>query len=623
MSAGELSSRFWTKLRQYREDSTLNGLAERRLDLIPDARAPVLPHRDAFAERDREMLRGQAAEILRGCWVLFGKHRVQLESLPPRWQRDLLSGTEETVGGKARKLDHRNLRNGVDVRVLWELSRWIPLVRISQCAWIHRDRGQAVFVLAQLEDWQEKNPAGEGLNWTSPLEPGIRLVQFFWIDALLSSGFGSDGEIGEGLAAIRRALLPGHVWWVWNYKSFGTSANNHLIGELAGLILAVSRWRELEVLAAPINQLASLLEREVLAQFWEDGGNREQGLHYHLFAWELCWQAQRCLAAIGEGLTGEAMDRLGRAARFFLDVLGSTEEPWDYGDSDDAHVFPVYRREETALQDWSRWLAGENGFFQSWMGKPPALPVERAEEPVTSSGWKHYPQSGILVAEQDDWKIRFDASDLGLAPMAAHGHLDALHVSLWIGGKAFLIDPGTGGYFGSGAVRNHLTGWKAHNGPHFPKADFPRRYGPFLWGKPHARPEVTPEKDGYTVSLRLPAGTLKRSVRPLDNGQGWIIRDLAEPAGAGSWQVNWHLAPEWALKQVDERRFRCYREPHQLELELSASGAIVELMGKDDRELDPLLGICSPYYQRITRCHVIHVMLVESKASLETTVRIH
>src|SRR6185295_12909310 len=97
----------------------------------------------------------------------------------------------------------------------------------------------------------------------------------------------------------------------------GSSANNHLIGELAGLIVASGRWPDLAGSCADLAGLRSLWEKEVLAQFAEDGGNREQALNYHLFSWELCLHARLALAAAQMEIDAAVSGRLDRAARFF------------------------------------------------------------------------------------------------------------------------------------------------------------------------------------------------------------------------------------------------------------------------------------------------------------------
>ena len=40
---------------------------------------------------------------------------------------------------------------------------------------------------------------------------------------------------------IAQDFVPTHAWWVWRKRSFGSSANNHLIGELTALVMVTKR----------------------------------------------------------------------------------------------------------------------------------------------------------------------------------------------------------------------------------------------------------------------------------------------------------------------------------------------------------------------------------------------
>src|SRR5262249_39671705 len=152
-----------------------------------------------------------------------------------------------------------------------------------------RDERAAWKCVEWLNDWLRHNPPYRGWNWTSALEAGMRLVQFTWIDALLIRALSPSCQAGSSLerpngkreesrapagpdahvvlGQLRREILPAHIGFAWRYRSFGSSANNHLLGELAGLILAIARWPELERWATSLEALTKLWEREVLAQF--------------------------------------------------------------------------------------------------------------------------------------------------------------------------------------------------------------------------------------------------------------------------------------------------------------------------------------------------------------------
>ena len=138
-----------------------------------------------------------------------------------------------------------------------------------------------------IYQWVTGLPWNYGWNWTSGLETGIRLIQFVWIDALLSAALAAPDsqasqstagvqstELRSTLARLRAGVLLPHLWFTWRDRSFGSSANNHLIGELSGLVLALARWPTLTTWAAPLDRIQPLWERQVLTQFTPDGGNR-------------------------------------------------------------------------------------------------------------------------------------------------------------------------------------------------------------------------------------------------------------------------------------------------------------------------------------------------------------
>lgn len=439
--------------------------------------------------------------ILAGEWKAFGKIPINVDD-PPRWNFDYLAGVEVPNSGK---LDHRELPDGADVKLIWELSRWYEIVRLAEA-------GPANKCIAWLEDWVAKNPPYEGINWTSALESGIRLMHFTRMDETLG-----------GLGSLREAILPPHVWFTWNERSFGSSANNHLLGELAGLIVASSRWPALASLCAPMDRLQRDWEREVLAQFAEDGGNREQALSYHAFSLDLCSKTRDALIATGRKISSSVQGRLGRAEEFY-NVVQIPGEQWDYGDSDDAAC-------------------------RAAPGKPEA------------DRWHYFPQSGIARYRSGDWDLRWDLSPLGYLSTAAHGHLDALHLSIWWKGMAVVIDPGTGAYYGNPHLRAALAGWDAHNGPHLPGQDFPKRLGPFLWSAHHSVPSWS---DGHG-KFNLAPGTFSRKVLKVE--RGWEVHDALKPHQ--SFVVRWQFAPGAEVSQAGEQTWRLKRNDAQFDIQVS------------------------------------------------------
>jgi hypothetical protein len=488
-----------------------------------------------------------ADDILCGNWKAFGHLPLKMSD-PPRWQADNLIGKNLQSSGFAFTLDHRAQPGGADIKVIWEPNRWSQLVRLAMAAWL-LDHGSArEKCIEWLHHWASSNPPFTGLNWTSGLETGIRLIQFTWIDALLAAA----GVPNKTLQELRGSILPSHTWYTWRYKSFGSSANNHLIGELAGLIVAQARWPELAKISAPLREIGELMEREILAQFAEDGGNQEQALGYHLFSWEFCFQSQQALDLAGAPLSQRAKDRLLAAARFYRD-LKLERDPWDFGDSDNAWVTPLFTDETEAAREWWQWFSGRDRAIEYWWGRLESGAAEQGR-------WQLFANSGYAILKTNDWFVRFDFSPLGYLSMAPHGHLDALHVSVSFRGQPMIIDPGTGAYYADKSVRNYLAGWSAHNSPQLKEqpTEYPKRFGTFLWGEHHKVPKFQLENShSIRAGIDLPYGKAERTVIFSPDKNTITIRDrFTQTHTRQAVITRWKFAPEHRIERFPGNEFR-------------------------------------------------------------------
>ena len=548
------------------------------------AESPALPSCDAAPALLKQALSDEAKRLTLGQWSLFGWNEVQISS-PPNWHRDYAKGVDVPI---SQSLNHRDLLGGADVRTIWEINRWAEMVRLAMHAYVNDDAQAVTTAQSWLTDWTAKNPIGEGINWTSALEGGLRLINFCWFDALVARS-----KINPQQQAIQRelvnAIVPAHVWWVKRYVSFGSSANNHRLGELTGLLLAAKRWPELESIAGTAHELWEQIGRCVLSQFAEDGGNREQALHYHLFAMEMALHAARAM----DIKEGPVIERLKKAAEFFVH-MAHPQEPWDFGDNDDAQIVPLTLHREQAVAEWSAWLQGRGVGFEPvalnfWLHeyRLEANPVEKRNS---------YSASGMAVIENAGWKVRLDASPLGFGKMAAHGHCDALHVSIWDGEHALVIDPGTGGYYGMKAQRAILAAWEAHNGPQ-PLNGFktPQRMGTFLLSQHHSQPELQEVTDSI-IQARFQHEELyfTRRVEIRDDGS-LAVEDLA--TNDSDFRVRWYLTPECEVESEALNTFRFSRSNKAWRVAFQGTNVTTKVYN----------GIASSSYGNVEKCILLEV----------------
>jgi hypothetical protein len=532
---------------------------------------PNLPNAKDAPESLRHALRRDIEDIPAGKWRAFAHLPIRVTD-PPEWHKDYLAGVDLPTSESAFNLNYRELPRGADIKLIWELSRWHPLTRLALAAYILNDDRAAWKCVHWLEHWAQHNPPYRGWNWTSALESGLRLIQFTWIEPLLRP-FVARGECEAELEQLRYEILPAHVWFTWRHKSFGSSANNHLIGELAGLILATVRWPQLSAWGAPIDELQELWEREVLAQFAADGGNREQALHYHLFSFELSWHAGGALRAAGRTIASGVEERLALAAKFFAEVQAPGDH-WDYGDSDDAFVLPLAANPEQTTCEWLEWAQGKPGSLGCFIDEPPKVPA-RAEN---LQGWRIFTDSGIAVRRTGEFFLRWDISSLGYLSTAAHGHLDALHLSLWMGEVAMVIDPGTGAYYSDPSLRAWLASRQAHNGPCAVGAGWPHRAGPFLWAEHHPKPAIEVEKGKIVAELAIQNGLLRRSITVSELSE-LVVEDSTKDIL--DFTVLWQFAPKSKCRLLEPRRIRVGRRDASMDIQVSEDWEIVDLVAEE------------------------------------------
>lgn len=608
MTISELSHRITERWKHRSDASFADSL--RGIALGETAESVIaLPDRAAAPEALRHALAKDAAALLRGDWKLFGWREVNVGT-PPQWHREAVCGVDISADVLSHELDHRALPGGADVRTIWEINRWSEMVRLAMHGWVNGDLKAVQVAISWLEDWCDENPVGYGINWTSPLEAGLRLVNFVWFDALVERFDNGDREALDALKraqqTLRERIVPAHAAWTWRYKSFGSSANNHLLGELVGLLHAVKRWPALESAICPAEKLWSEISRCVLDQFARDGGNKEQALHYHLFAWEMAWHAARLMRVT----EGPVVDRLNKAAEFFVNVAAQGDEQWEYGDNDDAQIVPVTEEREHAVAEWRAWMRGEarGEALGYWLGegesgsKAPLIPPEGGT--TERSSWHIAAESGMAICESHDWKVRLDASPLGYGAMAAHGHGDALHVSFWDGQHALVIDPGTGGYYGMKKQREALAAWEAHNGPQpIPGFQTPRRMGAFLWSDHHDQPTLeTTSPRGLTAFFGHDRVDVLRRVEISDAGHV-IVQDTV--SGSSTFRVRWHLAPECTARRD---------EANSLLIERAGKTWRAEFLGTNAR-CEVLEGTASRRYGQFEKCVVLEVTAERSLTS--------
>jgi uncharacterized heparinase superfamily protein len=543
---------------------------------------------DEPAVRWREALRARADAASAGRLTLFGQERDL--GVPIDWNRDPETGRRLPLGPSAF-LDYRDYDVAGDVKMVWEPNRHHHLVLLARAWRATAERRHAEAVRAQLESWLEQCPYGRGLNWRSPLELAIRVINWVWaLDLVRESGVADDIFAAR---VARSAWL--HLWTVARRYSRGSSANNHRIGEAAGVFVGSSYFPAFAESRAWREESRAILCEEILAQTDADGGSREHALGYHLFALELFLIAAVVAQRTSAPLPGAFLARLEKMLEFLAGFVEGGRTLPLFGDCDEGQVLDLggedkarsllatgavlfgradFKTRAGAWCEATRWLLGEgSGPAFARLAEPEATPL--ASRAFAESGY-YLLQSGAR-GRPDALSVTFDCAELGFRTIAAHGHADALSFTLRAFGQDVLVDPGTYDYFRHPAWRDYFRSTRAHNTVVVDGEDQSVMRGPFLWGA-RARSRcvqwspvpgggvVAGEHDGYG---RLADPVSHRRALALDGTRRrLIIHDRLEASGRHRAAVHFHFAEGCRVSA---------RGPHAFDVDTGAGTATLTL----------------------------------------------
>lgn len=572
----------------------------------PDERRASRPWlRLAHAMRGAACLEA-ADRVAAGRFDLFSLRDAELGS-PPRWNRDPRTGTEAPLTyGKG--LDYRDARVVGDIKYLWEPNRHLHLVTLAQAYDLNKDARYFEAIRTHLESWFESCPYPLGPNWASALEAGIRLISWSATWQLLGGGAVSLFE-GCELARFRRCWLESvyrHCEFIEASFSRYSSANNHLIGEAAGLFIAATTWPCWPRSRKWMNTARAVLEREAVAQNAADGVNLEQAVSYQQFVLDLLLLPLLAGRANGVAFSADYLGRIESMLEYLASIMDVAGNVPMIGDADDAVVIKLdhdasfcnyrsllatgallfrrgdFKAKAGRLDDKTRWLMGEDAdaAFDAIETAGAVLPVKRGFQ---NGG---YYILGCEFETAREIRLVVDAGPLGYGAIAAHGHADALSFTLSAGGLEFLVDPGTFAYHTQAPWRQYFRGTGAHNTARVDGADQSQPAGNFLWLRKAGafrsvwqsdsdREVFEGWHDGYASRpdpvIHRRRITLEKSARRV------IIEDRLEMAGTHSVELFFHC-DERCRVEPSESGYRIARDGRAIVIRLpQAAGAACRL----------------------------------------------
>ena len=597
---------------------------------------------------EKARYRRGADRILEGRLDLFTLKDLDYGRVPV-WNRNARSGQVVPLSfGKT--LDYRDVSRIGDIKYIWIPNRHDHLVTVAQAYHLTRDERYLRFIEEQITSWIEQCPYLKGPNWTSSLELAIRLINWSFIWHLVG-GVTSDlfvGDRGQQFRGRWLKVIYQHMDFIRGHFSRNSSANNHLIGEASGLFVACHYWPFWEKAVEWRTLARRILEREIVAQTHADGVNKEQTLFYQQFVLNFFLVADLAARAAGEPFSrtyGELMEKMLEFLASMMDVAGNMPM---IGDGDDGYILRLsredsfchyrsllatgavlYRRPEFKakageLDDKSRWLLGDTApaAYEGLAVENPVLPVRRA-----------FPEGGYYLLGTDfeteeEIRLLVDAGPLGYTSIAAHGHADALSILLNVGGREFLVDPGTFSYQSEVKWRNYFRGTSAHNTVRIDGQDQSVIGGKFMWHhKANAgcrEWESGPREDrfdGYQDGYRRLADPVlhRRRIRFDKERRVFHLEDAIECDGAHLVELFWHFSERCRVR-VSGTEISAEQDGIRVSLEMMDSGW--EIGVRSGEESPPCGWISRSFNVKEPTTTVVCHRRIDGGASFRTEIKV-
>lgn len=425
---------------------------------------PFIPN----ADRVRASTRTDVA-IDRARRVAEGEHEAyrwdwRRRPLAPRdWSTHPVSGFVYDANVPWFHLPHFSGAAG-DIKDVWEAGRFAWAYDLARGWIVSGDDRYADTFWRALEIFREGCPPFLGVQWSCGQETAIRAIAWLWAEGAL------DGALAT-TDARRAALRESLVWSAERIEdALGyaiSQRNNHGLSEATALVAIGARFRDAEPRAARWLALGrQRLDRLVEDQIEPDGWYIQHSFTYLRLALDQLVTARRALVWAGADLSVSSLTRIRAAIRMLGELVDvRTGSAPNHGPNDGAYVLPLSTR---CYRDMVPGLTAAAATFGEPL--PPGMSAEgetlawldastigeRAADalPIVRSG-----ASGWVDARTSGARVFARAGQYRTRP----GHIDPLHVDIWIDGKAVAVDAGTYRYAAAAPWNNGLACIEVHN----------------------------------------------------------------------------------------------------------------------------------------------------------------
>lgn len=517
-------------------------------------------------EKQRDII-GRADQVLEGKIIGFS-NRLFDYGMPINWQLNPLTGNSVDKEKKWYKIADFDIDRG-DIKALWEASRFSYLFFLLRAYMITRDEKYYRGFSEILDSWVKDNKYSYGANFKCGQECTLRMMNVLAV----YSGFEAYGiSVSKDRKNVIKIVETSYKKVCSNFFYANKCIkNDHTIAELCGMI--IGSWCAEDVKKS--RKYFRKLEKELKEQFSPQGMYLSYSFNYQRYVLQLMEYMIKISKVLGVEFHEDVKERLYNAAMLLYQSQSEEGKVPNYGANDGTLVFPVtvceFRNYKPVIDTIIRLTKGESVYEQGeheeeylWFydekNNSVRKKIERKSLSCIGTGVFHY--------RNDKMYMMVNAHNYERRP----GHMDQLHIDLWINGINVLCDTGTYSY--AEETGEKLSKTIGHNTVWVEGKEQMKKIGKFLT---YAVPKISVmrcEKQEFEAQLESQTGyTHKRNIIFFDDKI--VIKDWVKQKGK---QEPWYILFHTPCKiRQEENRIYFLNDEEKVICQLISSGGVIQI----------------------------------------------
>ena len=458
-------------------------------------------------QSEKDKIISEADDAIRGVVNAFSSVKLDY-GYPINWQLNPLTNKYEDNRKKWYMVKDFDVERG-DIKAIWEISRFSHFIVFARAYLLTGNVKYYEAFSQQLDSWIKENKYGYGANYKCSQECSIRMVNAMMAFTVFSQDLlVTENDIENIKVLIHNTYRKILSNFFYAYKCI---KNNHTLSELMGMIVGAwccEDYRRLK-------KAYKYLDKVICEQFFEDGGYIQYSFNYQRFALQVIDRVISISHKTGFDISDSAKARVRKSAELMYQCQTTDGDVPNYGSNDGAVVFPIsscgYRDFRPVINSTlvlldksSSYLSGKYEEELVWYGKSRKNTMKYDIIPRKMCS---YDNAGLFTIRKDNIFAMVVCNKYNSRP----GHMDQLHLDVWIDNINLLCDQGTYSYASDLGVQ--LIGNSSHNTvnvcnasqmnikPPFLIYDWSRRLDARLSG--NVFEGTVQSKNGYTHSRRV------------------------------------------------------------------------------------------------------------------------